>query len=107
MDRTDIITLMDVTYTQDANGIWMGTPTERDVFCQVDSVTASEYFEGGRNGLNPEYRFRIFYGDYNGERLLRFHGKTYAVYRTFIGRSDTLELYAEREGGVNGKKGES
>lgn len=101
MDRSTVITLVGKARTQDSNGIWKTTNTNRDVFCQVDSVSASEFFEGGRNGLNPEYRFRMFFGDYEGESELIYDGKAYAVYRTYQGRNDTIELYAERKGGTN------
>lgn len=77
--------------------------TERQVFCNVSSVTASEFFEGGRNGLNPEYRMTMFNGDYQGETMLKFNGRTYAIYRTYLDRNDNLELYVERKGGTNGK----
>jgi hypothetical protein len=60
MDRSEVITLLTTTRTQDAYGVWTETETGRDVFCQVDSVTRAEFFEGGRNGLNPQYRFTMF-----------------------------------------------
>lgn len=101
MDRSDVITLITETKTQDAYGIWQIGTAEKDVFCQVDSVSRDEFFEAGRNGLNPEYRFTMFAGDYNEQRTVRFHGKTYGIYRTYRGRNDTIELYAERKGGTN------
>lgn len=104
MDRSDVITLLAVTKSQDAYGVWREVVTGRDVFCQVSSVTRSEFFEGGRVGLNPEYRMTMFFGDYNDEKTLMYKGKTYAVYRTYIGRNDTIELYVERKGGTNGIK---
>ena len=84
--------------------MWRETETGRDVFCQVDSVTRAEFFDGSRSGLNPEFRMTMFFGDYNDERTLIYKDKAYAVYRTYIGRNDTIELYVERKGGTNGKK---
>lgn len=101
MDRSDVITLVGYTQTQDAFGVWQSIPTRRDVFCSVDSVTRQEYFEGGRNGLNPEYRITMFFGDYNGEDTILYNGKAYGVYRTYHAKTDVLELYVERKGGVN------
>ena len=103
MDRSDVITLLSSTKTQNAYGVWEETLTSKNVFCQVDSVTRQEFFEGGRNGLNPEFRMTMFFADYNGERELIYKGLTYSVYRTFQKRTDTLELYVERKGGSNGK----
>lgn len=102
MDRSSIITLIGYSKEQDENGVWRTTPKERQVYCQVDSVTRSEFFEGGRNGLNPEYRFTLFAYDYHGEDTVKYAGKAYGVYRTYHGRDDTIELYAERKGGTNG-----
>ena len=103
MDRSNVIKLISSTKTQDENGVWRETLSRRQVFCDVSSVTASEFFEGGRNGLNPEFRMTIFAGDYQGETMLEFNGKTYAIYRTYIDRNDNLELYVERKGGTNGR----
>lgn len=103
MDRSDVIKLISKTKTQDANGIWQQTPTYKEVFCNVSSVSASEFFEGGRNGLNPDYRITIFFGDYSGEAELEYKGKTYAIYRTYQAGTDKLELYVERKGGTNGQ----
>ena len=103
MDRSEVITLLSTTKQQDDYGVWRETETGHDVFCQVDSVTRAEFFEGGRSGLNPEFRMTMFFGDYNDEKTLIYKGKSYAVYRTYIGKNDTIELYVERKGGSNGK----
>lgn len=102
MDRSTPITLISETNTQDANGVWRSKRTTREVFAQVDSVTRSEFFEAGRNGLNPEFRFTLFAGDYEGEREVEYNGKAYGIYRTYFARTDVIELYAERKGGTNG-----
>lgn len=101
MDRSDVITLVSETNIRDSFGIYQPTKTTRNIFAQVDSVTASEFFEGGRNGLNPELRFTVFAFDYQGEREAVYNGEHYAIYRTYKGRDDTLELYVERKGGTN------
>lgn len=102
MDRSDVISLVSSEKSQNDFGVWVETETSRDVFCQVDSVTGAEFFEGGRNGLNPEFRFKMFSGDYNGERDVIYRGNQYAVYRTYTARNDEIELYVERKGGTNG-----
>lgn len=101
MDRSDIITLVAVTQTQDEFGVWRETPTPRDVYCDVDSVTRAEFYDGGRNGLNPEYKMTMFSGDYEGEKTVVYKGQYYGVYRTFKARGDDIELYVERKGGAN------
>lgn len=98
MDRSSVISLITKTRTQDDYGVWQDTETSKDVFCQVDSVTRAEFFDAGRNGLNPEYVFTMFFGDYEGEDTVEYDGVRYGIYRTYHGRGDTLELYAERKG---------
>lgn len=103
MDRSNAITLISSVYTKDDYGIDREQLVERCVYCNVQSVTQTEFFQAGRNGLNPEYRFTMFVGDYKGEQIVRFNGKTYSVYRTYLTRNDMIELYVERKGGTNGK----
>lgn len=102
MDRSEVLTLIGTTRTQDEYGIWRETPTARNVFCQVNSITRSEFFDAGRNGLNPEFMFSMFAGDYEGERVCEYREQKYSIYRTYIARNDVIELYAERKGGSNG-----
>jgi len=101
MDRSDVINLISESRTQDDYGRWIATKTSKQVMCQVDSITRAEFFEGGRNGLNPEFKFTLFFGDYSGESIVEYQGKTYAVYRTYLRRTDIIELYVERKGGTN------
>ena len=68
----------------------------------VDSVTATEFFEGGRNGLNPEIRVTMTLLDYSGQTILERGGERFGVYRTYRPNNGTVELYAERKGGANG-----
>ena len=103
MDRSEILILVREEHEQDDYGVYRTTTKEREVFCQVNSVSKSEFFEGGRNGLNPEYEFTMFLYDYHDERICKYKGKTYSIYRTYLGRNDTIELYAQREGGTNGE----
>lgn len=104
MDRSDIVNLYADTITYDAYGVARKTRTAREVFCKVDSVTRAEFFEAGRQGLNPEYRITMFYGDYNGEAVLGYKGRLFSVYRTYQAKTDIIELYVERQGGTNGKE---
>lgn len=101
MDRSDVISLIEVTTEQDELGVWRKHETQKRVFCQVNSVSQTEFYEAGRNGLNPSFRFTVFFGDYNNEPIVAYKGQTYAVYRTYLRKDDMLELYCERKGGTN------
>lgn len=120
-----IITLISKTSQKDDYGRTVPTETTRDVFAQIDSVSRAEFFAAGQNGLNPEYRFTVFSGEYTGEREADYNGVRYSIYRTYqpsayvrhdntktyegsisrntnSGNNDRIELYASRKVGVNG-----
>lgn len=101
MDRSDVINLCKVNKAQDDFGQWVETVSKSQVYCQVDSITQSEFFEGGRNGLNPAYKFVMFYADYDNEPIVEYKNETFSVYRTYLRRDDKIELYVERKGGTN------
>ena len=99
----DVLTLLKVTTEKDARGVLHKSIASRDVFCKRRSVSRNEFFDGGRNGLNPEFVFDVFHGYYDGETLCRYDGNSYAIYRTYLpDNSDYIELYVQREGGANG-----
>lgn len=98
----NVIKLISTTFAKDEYGVDRKTETERQVFCKVRSVTRAEFFDGGRNGLNPEYQMTMFAADYEGEETVEYEGKRYAVYRVYRTDDDYLELYVERKGGTNG-----
>ena len=95
----DVITLITQTITTDKYGNEEATETERTVYCEVDSISQTEFYAAANTELNPEYRFTIFFGDYEGESLVKFNGARYSVYRTYR-TGDDLELYTERKIGA-------
>ena len=96
---TDVLILISQAISLDDYGNEEATETERTVFCEVDSISQSEFFAAEDTELNPEYRFTVFSGDYNGEDVCKFNNTRYAIYRTFR-TGDYMELYAERKIGV-------
>ena len=100
MDRSNVLTLVNVTYTTDALNQQVPQETTRDVFCSVFSVSAQEFFDAGQAGLKPEWRVTMFAPDYSGETIGELNGVRYSVYRTYLGKNETIELYLERKAGV-------
>lgn len=96
---SDTIKLLTDTYTINDYGVRERTQTEKEVMCEVSSIGASEWFDGYRNDLNPEYRFIVFFGDYDGQKSCIYNGVTYGIYRTYR-NDDRVELYAERKSGA-------
>lgn len=110
MDRSNVIYLLKDTYTVDSMGQRIPETTARAVFCNVSSVTGTEWFSAGQNGIRPEYRITMFRFDYHGEEAVNIGGelvngvieggKNYSVYRTYIRDNDELELYVEKKAGT-------
>ena len=93
--------LITVTYEDDKYGVPQKVEKARKVFGYYGSLSASEIFEGGRSGLNPELRFTMIDLDYNDETVLVRGDKRYGVYRTYRQGNGKVELYCERKGGTN------
>ena len=51
MNRDRIAYLINVTYTQDEIGQDVPVENKKKIFCNISSVSAAEWFEAGRNGL--------------------------------------------------------
>lgn len=99
MDRSVEFTLLAKTRQKNAIGVYEETITERTVYGQVGSVSASEFFAGGQAGFKPEYRVTMFAPDYEGEDSCRIGDETFTIYRTYLARTDVIELYLERRAG--------
>lgn len=95
MDRSDVMYLVSETQSKDMYGAYTSLATKRKVYCEVSSITQSEWFEGSRNGLNPSLRFRMFAPDYEGEKLILYNDTFYSIYRTYRDKNEIIELYCE------------
>ena len=89
--RSNVAYLISFAYQQDAYGVLQRTLEKRKVMVDVSSVSASEFFEGGRNGLKPALRFTLFAYDYGGENIIEYNGEQYTVYRTYLRNYDKVE----------------
>lgn len=98
MSEPIVLTLVSETWSKDDIGQRVPTYTEREVFGERESVSRSEWSAAGEQGLNPEYKVDVFFGDYEGEKIARMDEggteKTFSIYRTYRD-SDTVELYLE------------
>lgn len=100
MDRSNVMQLIAATYTEDAIGQRIPAETARNVFCNVASVSATEWFEAGRSGMQAALKVTMFAPDYHGEQIAVVDGVRYGVYRTYRAKNETLELYLERKAGI-------
>lgn len=103
MDKTTVIKLIKEHITYDEIKQKVVERTSREVYAQMRGIVRAEWFEAGRNGLKPEITFVMNAFDYEGEKIIEHNGSVYGVYRTYIGRNDSIELYCEKKGGLNGE----
>ena len=100
MDRSDVIQLVAVRYSEDDIGQRIPAETARNVFCSIASVSATEWFEAGRSGMQAALKVTVFEPDYHGEQIAVVDGVRYGIYRTYRAKNETLELYLEAKAGI-------
>lgn len=76
------------------------TETRTKVFAKKESISRAEFYNGGKAGLQPEFRLTTAAIDYNGELEVELDGVRYGVYRTYNVSQDYIELYCEKKGGL-------
>ena len=75
----------------------------RTVYCTVRSVGRSEFYNALNAGVQPEWVFVLTLAeDYQGERIVRYHGQKLRVVRTYVTSDDGIEITCERSD-VNGQ----
>lgn len=96
---SDVLNLITETYTTDIYGNETSVETKKEVFCEVRSVSKTEYYSAGETGHRPVFRFDVFRYDYNNEKLAEYDGQKYYIYRVYF-NNDTAELYTEERIGI-------
>ena len=105
MDRSDVIYLIDFRHEQQTDYTFL-SPEEtlaiagiaivgravvgnpKEVYCDVKSITQTEWFEAGRNGIqHPAFVFVMNRNEYAGEEAVIYNGQRYGVYRTYMAQS--------------------
>lgn len=102
MDRSDVIYLVNFDHQQDKNGVWKKTEVKTEVYCDVRSITQTEWFNAGRNGIeHPSFVFVMNRNEYAGQEAVEYNGQLFGVYRTYMAKNENLELYCEAKGGLH------
>lgn len=98
----DVATLISYPKIKNSIGEYVnGDPVSVTVFGTVSSISRTEWYEAGQNGLNPEILFITPLVNYSGQKIAELNGNRYAIYRTYVPPdSDSIELYLTREAGV-------
>lgn len=56
---------------------------EREVLCEIQSASRSEFYQAAAAGLHPEMEVSLFIGDYDGETAVKYNGTYYHVIRSY------------------------
>ena len=100
MDRSTPLTLHSITYSKDSIGQETATKSDKAVYCDLRSVTRSEWNAAGVMGHNAEYVAKMFAPDYAGEETCTLNSVVYSIYRTYYDmQHETVELYLEKKVG--------
>ncbi|MCM3783673.1 phage head closure protein [Neobacillus mesonae] len=71
-------------------------PVELPVYCRLQSVGRTEFYNAASQGMKPEMVFIIHAYEYEGQQIVKFEGKQYRVIRTFQTGTEEIELTCER-----------
>lgn len=96
MIRADVIEL--VAESPEARGVFdEATETTRQIYCDVRSVTRTEFYRAKEIGIEPTYIFVLSnYAEYNGEKTAIYNGTRYRIVRTYV-NGDSVELTVEED----------
>lgn len=89
------------SYEQNDIGEMVSTLDTVSCYATIRSVTRAEWQAAGRKGLNPSYVITTNRVNYQGQTMVEYQGRRYAIYRTYCPPdSDDIELYVQEEVGV-------
>ena len=70
---------------------------ETTIFCEVDSITQSEFEAAGQKDIKPSYKFTVWSFEYNDQTEVEYCGQRLTIYRTYQRQNEErIELYAEK-----------
>ena len=100
VERSDVIDLISTVLILDDYGVQQKIEISTSVYAQIKSASQSEFFNGGRNGLNPQLVFVIREEEFEDQETAMYSNKRYSIYRTFVRNDGYVELYSEYRKGA-------
>ena len=88
----DVAYLCSSTITYDEVGNTVETLSKTQVFVKPQSIKMREFYQAAEVGMKPDFTLVLAdYYDYNGEKLVEYHGEMFDVLRTYI-KENRIEL---------------
>ena len=94
MDK--IITLRSTVTVPNATGLAVETPTDTQVFADVQSVRRQEFYAANAAGNSVEIVFIINADEYGGQMDVIYNGAAYTVVRSYQKGLGRIELNCQR-----------
>lgn len=95
-----VISLLKETHQVDSEGVDHTIITSRAVMCGLKSVSRTDFYSAGQEGLALDHVFVTDPINYDGEKLVVYLGNKYEVTRTYQVSADKLEIYVGHKVGV-------
>lgn len=97
---TDVITLIEIGNVKDELGTRIPEIiNENEIFASKKSVRSSEFYQAQQSGMEVVAVFRVWSGDYNNERVIRYNDEYFTVIRTYE-KGDFIEISTTKRQGV-------
>ena len=99
MDRSNVLILHKQTYSKDAIGQYTPVISTSQVFCNLRSVSRSEWASAGQLGLKPELVATMFAWDYHGEEIAEIVTPMASVEASYL-QSESGQLLSSSQGAL-------
>lgn len=93
------LTLIKQTWDYSVSDDPVPAESELVVFGTISSIGREDWYNAGRDGLKPSFVFTTAACNYSGERIAKYNGHKFAIYRTYL-LDDRIELYLEERAGL-------
>lgn len=90
------LTLIKEDFIEDEIGNQIPSEIKKTVFCDVESVSRSEFYNAANTGLKPSLVFIVHSYEYENEEKVEFEENKYKVIRTYLRNVDEIELTCEK-----------
>lgn len=94
--RTDELILIKNTFENDSIGNQIEKNEESIVFCEVKSISRTEFYQAAQSGMKPGAAFIIYGFEYDNQEFVRHNGIKYKVIKTYKINDNDLELTCEK-----------
>lgn len=90
------LVLIKTVFTSDDIGNQIATEERTEVFCNVKSITRTEFYNAATTDLKPSIVFVVHLYEYNDEEVVEYNSVKYRVIRTYMTNTEEIELICEK-----------